>query len=41
MSLPKDVVLPVLTGIVAIVLERWIFNHSAAVRRFVGAGSPD
>lgn len=37
MSTKRDLITPVLTGIVAIILERWIYNHSPAVRSFVGA----
>jgi hypothetical protein len=37
MSVRRDLITPVLTGIVAIILERWIYNHSPALRSFVGA----
>lgn len=37
MSTTRDLITPVLTGIVAIILERWIYHHSPAVRSFVGA----
>lgn len=40
-SLKRDVLLPVITGILAIVLERWLFRHSAAERRLVGAEPGD
>ena len=33
----RDLLLPILTGILAIIAERWIYNHSPALRRLVGA----
>lgn len=36
MDLKRDLVLPTLSGILAIMIERWIFNHSPAVRALVG-----
>ena len=36
MSVKRDLLTPIVTGIIAIILERWIFNHSSAVRSFVG-----
>lgn len=37
MSVQRDLLTPIITGILAIILERWIYNHSSAVRSFVGA----
>lgn len=39
-SLQRDVLLPILTGVVAIVLERRLYNSSATVRRLSGAQPP-
>jgi hypothetical protein len=39
-SVKRDLLLPVLTGIVAIILERRIYNRSAAVRAFSGPQTP-
>lgn len=36
MNLKRDLLLPVLAGILAIILERRIYNSSAAVRSFSG-----
>jgi hypothetical protein len=36
MNLKHDLVLPVVAGVLAIVLERWLYNHSAALRNLVG-----
>jgi hypothetical protein len=36
MSVKRDLLIPVLTGIVAIILERRLYNRSAAVRDFSG-----
>lgn len=40
MSLKRDLLTPVLTGILAIMVERWIYNHSEAVRALVGPEPP-
>lgn len=37
MNVKRDLLLPVLTGILAIMIERWIYNNSAAARQIVGA----
>ncbi len=37
MSVKRDVLLPILTGIIAITLERALYNRSPALRAFSGA----
>lgn len=37
MSVQRDLLTPIITGIIAIILERWLYNHSSALRAFVGA----
>lgn len=37
MNVKSDLLLPVLTGVLAISLERWIYNRSATYRELVGA----
>lgn len=37
MSVQRDLLTPIITGIIAIILERWLYNHSSALRSFVGA----
>ncbi len=39
MTVKRDLLLPILTGILAIMLERRLFNRSAAARAFAGAES--
>ena len=36
LSVPRDLLLPVLTGMIAIILERKLYNSSAALRAFSG-----
>ena len=36
LSVPRDLLLPVLTGMVAIILERRLYNRSSALRAFSG-----
>ena len=36
LSVPRDLLLPVLTGMIAIMLERKLYNRSAALRAFSG-----
>jgi hypothetical protein len=36
MDVRRDLLLPAFAGILAIILERWLYNHSAALRSFVG-----
>ena len=36
MDVKRDLLLPTVAGILAIVLERWLYNHSAALRSLVG-----
>jgi hypothetical protein len=37
MNVKRDVLLPIVTGVLAIMTERWIYNHSPAVRELLGA----
>jgi hypothetical protein len=37
MNVKRDLLLPILTGILAIMLERWIYNNSPTIRELVGA----
>jgi hypothetical protein len=37
MNVKREFLLPIVTGILAIMAERWIYNHSPAVRALVGA----
>ena len=39
MTLKRDLLLPILTGILAIMLERRLYNRSAAARAFAGTDS--
>jgi hypothetical protein len=37
MNVKRDLLLPILTGVLAIMLERWIYNNSPKARELVGA----
>ena len=41
MDLKKDLVLPVITGILAIMAERAIYNRSSALRKVLGPQPAD
>lgn len=41
MSIKSDLVLPVLTGMIAIMLERAVYNRSSTLRALVGAPPVD
>lgn len=36
MSAKRDLLLPVLTGVIAIVLERWLYHRSTTLRELTG-----
>ncbi len=36
MSVRRELLLPILTGVIAIMLERWLFHRSPALRSLIG-----